>query len=400
MRILDLAIKDLKQIMRDWKSALFIVLMPIVFTLFFGWIFQTESQAVGSLPLAYPQTAAGHPGQREFIKLLGMAETVQAQAVAMETEASFEGAIREGDFAAALLFAPDFEARLRAGDTGLTLLVADANDPAAQSVMESVETVVERYQSSLDIADLSAQTYTDQMGEAEPDPEYRDAALALAVASWQDPPIRLRTVMGSAGAAEVEMGFNQSSPGMIVQFAVFGLITSAMVLVLERKSGAMKRLLTSPLKRVELIGGHVLAMFILVFLQQLVLILLGEFAFGVSYSQAPLAVVIMMIALAFWAASLGLFIGAIAKTEEQVVTISLIAMFLFASLGGAWFPLEFAGQAFSTIGHFTPTAWAMDGYQNMLVRGMGLNSVLIPAGLLVAYGLVFFGLAVWRFRYE
>jgi ABC-2 type transport system permease protein len=42
----------------------------------------------------------------------------------------------------------------------------------------------------------------------------------------------------------------------------------------------------------------------------------------------------------------------------------------------------------------------MDGYQNVLVRGMGLNSVLIPAGLLVAYGLVFFGLAVWRFRYE
>jgi hypothetical protein len=38
----------------------------------------------------------------------------------------------------------------------------------------------------------------------------------------------------------------QSSPGMIVQFAVFSLITSSMVLVLERKSGALRRLLTAP----------------------------------------------------------------------------------------------------------------------------------------------------------
>jgi ABC-2 type transport system permease protein len=141
-------------------------------------------------------------------------------------------------------------------------------------------------------------------------------------------------------------------------------------------------------------------MFVVVLLQQLLLILLGELAFGVEYSQAPAAILVMIIVLAFWAASLGLFIGAIAKSEEQVVTISLIAMFIFASLGGAWFPLEFAGEAFSTVGHLMPTAWAMDGFQNVIVRGMGLSSVLLPAGLLAAYGLVFFGLAVWRFRYE
>jgi ABC-2 type transport system permease protein len=69
-------------------------------------------------------------------------------------------------------------------------------------------------------------------------------------------------------------------------------------------------------------------------------------------------------------------------------------------LGGAWFPLEFAGEAFSTVGHFMPTAWAMDGFQNVIVRGMGLNSVLMPAGMIAAFGAVFFALAVWRFKYE
>ena len=73
--------------------------------------------------------------------------------------------------------------------------------------------------------------------------------------------------------------------------------------------------------------------------------------------------------------------------EEQVITWSLIAMFLFAALGGAWFPLEVAGRTFATIGHLTPTAWAMDGLQNIVIRGQGLASVLLPAGMLLAYAI-------------
>ena len=39
MRVIDLAIKDLTQTIRDWKAALFLVAMPIGFTLFFGVLF-------------------------------------------------------------------------------------------------------------------------------------------------------------------------------------------------------------------------------------------------------------------------------------------------------------------------------------------------------------------------
>jgi ABC-2 type transport system permease protein len=105
-----------------------------------------------------------------------------------------------------------------------------------------------------------------------------------------------------------------------------------------------------------------------------------------------------MIAMAAWAASLGLLIGAVSKTEEQVIVLSMVAMFLFASLGGAWFPLEVAGPGFAAIGHYMPTAWAMEGFQNVVLRGLGLLSVLGPVAILMGYALAFFGLAVWRFR--
>ena len=39
MRIVDLAYKDILQVLRDWKSALFLLVMPILFTVFFGLIF-------------------------------------------------------------------------------------------------------------------------------------------------------------------------------------------------------------------------------------------------------------------------------------------------------------------------------------------------------------------------
>lgn len=401
MRLINLAIKDIKQILRDWKSALFLVLMPILFTVFFGLIFNFSGEGEQALPVAFPQNASAQAGAAQFLELLQTADAIQAQAVDLDSPAALEEAVRQGDFAGALLFANDFEDKVAARQGVALTVITDNSQPAGQTVQEAIEKTFDRYLSSLDIVDLSAQLYEERAGQgAQADQEFQQEGLSLAVAAWQDPPIEINSVMGGAKSAEVEMGFSQSSPGMIVQFAIFGLITSAMVLVLERKSGAMKRLLTTPLSRVELVGGHVLAMFTIVLLQQLLLVLLGQFIFGVSYDQSPLAIFVMILVLAFWAASLGLFIGAIAKSEEQVVTISLLAMFIFAALGGAWFPLEFAGQAFSTVGHLMPTAWAMDGFQNVIVRGFGLNSVLLPAGLLAAYGLVFFALAVWRFRYE
>jgi ABC-2 type transport system permease protein len=195
-------------------------------------------------------------------------------------------------------------------------------------------------------------------------------------------------------------GFAQASSGMMVQFSIFGLITSAMVLVLERKSGTLQRLLSTPILRTEVIAGHILAMFSVIFTQQLILVLVGQFVFRVDYMRQPLAILVMITVLSLWAASLGLLISAVSRKEDQVITLSLIAMFIFAAMGGAWFPLEVAGKAFAAIGHVMPTAWAMDGFQNILMRGLGFPSVLMPAGILLVYAAAFFGLAIWRFRFE
>ena len=71
-----------------------------------------------------------------------------------------------------------------------------------------------------------------------------------------------------------------------------------------------------------------------------------------------------------------------------------------ASLGGAWMPLEFTSSTFQMVGHPTPTAWIIDGFKDIIIRGQGIDSVLPSLGVLLAYATVLFGLAVWRFRSE
>jgi|GEM_PF-4747589 len=45
----------------------------------------------------------------------------------------------------------------------------------------------------------------------------------------------------------------------------------------------------------------------------------------------------------------------------------------------------------------SPTAWAMDEFQKLIVRGLSFQYILMPIGILALYTLIFFGLAVWRF---
>lgn len=410
MHVIDLAIKDLKQVIRDWKSALFLVVMPILFTLFFGVVLgpiYSGDQGDPRLPVGVINRDQEGAASASLLALLERSDVLRPWQLHGEEEAQASQMIADGQLAAVLEIPTGYSDQLIADKEISLELIADQAAPAGKTASTAVETVVNRLRGAVETAHISAAIYAEWAGFA--DETARQAhiseALDQAVAAWSDPPLSVRVEQATGDAAlnktpGLTSGFIQSSSGMIVQFAIFGLITSAMILVLERKNGSLQRLLTTPIRRSEVIAGHVLAMFLVVFTQEGILIILGQYAFGVDYLRQPWAILIMMVALALWAAGLGLLIGAISKKEDQVIVLSLVAMFIFAAMGGAWFPLEVTGKTFATIGHLMPTAWAMDGFQNIIMRGLGLTSVLFPAGMLLLYTVVFFGLAIWRFRFE
>jgi ABC-2 type transport system permease protein len=123
--------------------------------------------------------------------------------------------------------------------------------------------------------------------------------------------------------------YNQASPGILVQFAIFGLVTSGQILVQERKTRTLQRMMTTSMHAWQIVAGHTLAMFAVVFGQVALLVVFGQFVLGVNYAQAPLGILLLSIALGLWIAALGLLIGVLVTNDSQVVLFSLMAMFVF-----------------------------------------------------------------------
>jgi ABC-type multidrug transport system permease subunit len=294
---------------------------------------------------------------------------------------------------AAAIIAPDgYSHRLMDGKPVKLVLIADTNTAAGTSVKSVVLTAAIRIESAVRTALIMERA----AGEQSPF-EY---TFEQVLKGWEQPPIRVNETASSAlqQAGSRNQMLANTSPGIMMQFAIAGLLTSATIIVSERKSRALQRLLTTATQRVHILFGHYLAIFTLVFCQFIILLIFGQLVLKVNYLASPPAILLVALAAALCIAALGLLIGVVARTEEQAIILSLVPMFVLAGMGGAWVPLEVAGETFAAIGHLSPVAWAMDGFKNVSLRGLGVEGVLLPVAALLGYALLFFTLAAWRFQ--
>ena len=398
MRILDLAFKDLSQMLRDKRSLLFLVAMPILFTIFMGFAYrgstQSDENADTRIPLALVNPEPDARLNEFLFTRLDSSDSIRI--VSMNEEQAMD-AFRKGDVAGVLVIPVGFSGQVEAGKAAQLNLIAEPGSASGQSLYQLLRVPVSQLMSAVEVARISA--------DVQSDPSEFAPSVELAWSKWNESSKVKLVRVEQAVAEEPESSdwtggnpYNQASPGIIVQFGIFSLITSAQILVQERKTRTLQRLMTTAMKPWEIIAGHLAAMFLLTFLQTAMLVIFGQLALHVNYLREPIGVLLVSMALGVWVASMGLFVGVIARSDDQVILYSMIAMFLFSAMGGTWFPLEAAGGAFAAIGRALPSAWAMNGYQNILIRGLGLGSVWMPALILLAYALGFFGLAVWRFR--
>jgi len=408
MRVIDLAVKDLYQIVRDWKAAFFLLMMPIVFTLLIGYVFRDVGDgAEAGLPVGVVDRDGGALSA-PLLDLLEGSGAIRPLVLEAESEAEAEQQVVDGEMSAVAVIPPGYSERMLGGEVVDLPLLLDPAATAGTAAERAVRVAVSRLSGAVEIARLAAQAYDDASGEAEgfageADREaFVQDALEDAIAAWENPPLTIEERASGEGEQEGAgpNSFAHSSPAMMVQFAIAGLIGAAEVLVLERRSGALHRLLTTAISRLQIILGHYLAMIVMVLVQLVLLIGFGQLALGVDYLRTPLATLLVAVTMALWVAGLGLLIGVVAKTEEQVVIFSMIPMFVLSALGGAWMPLEETSQTFQAVGHVLPSAWAMDGFKNLVIRGLGLGSALLPAGIMLGYAAVFFALSLWRFRFE
>jgi len=390
-RIFDITLKDLMQILRNRMTFLFLLIMPIAFTLLFGLAFGGSSQPTDTrLPVGLINQDGG-ASSMQLQTLLAGSTVIRLDTTPGRTETDLAGLVGSNKLAAALVIPAGYSQSVRNGSPLKLGFYADPSQASTATVESELLVACNRLASAVRIASIAASMTKNPAGF--------DLAVRQALAAWQHPPITVSVTSGVSSKPQDQkiLSMAHSSPAMMIQFAIAGLLTAASVIVNERKTRALQRLLTTSTSRLQILLGHYLAIFTIIFVQFLLLMLFGQLL-HVDYLRLPLATLLVAVVTAICIASLGLLIGVLAKSEEQAIVFSLIPMFVLSGLGGAWVPLEFTGAAFQAIGHVSPVAWAMDGFKNITARGLGFGSVLLPAAALFGYAIIFFALALWRFQ--
>ncbi len=387
--VIAITLKDIQETLRDRMTFMFLLAMPVIFTLLFGFAFGGGKPA-DSRPLVGFLDRDGSRLSAAVKDLLLASGVIQLDETAGRSQAELEQFVTDGRLAAGLVVPAGFENSARSGAPLKLSVTADSSSAAGVRALAAIQQAVRRADAAVVISHGVQQSTGASF----------DGALEEALAGWQQAPYSLQAAYSAAPAPANPMTPSQTAPGLMVQFAMAGLITAAQVLVYERKSKCLPRLLTTAVARWQILLGHYLAIFAVIFVQLVLLVAFGQLVFGLNYLGQLVASLVMVLATALFMAALGLLIGTLAKSDEQAIIFSLVPMFVFAALGGAWVPLENTGQVFQVVGHFTPVAWALDGFKNIVARGLGLPSVWLPAAVLLGYACMCAALSIWKFKFE
>ncbi len=213
-------------------------------------------------------------------------------------------------------------------------------------------------------------------------------------------PYRVREEAVVARANAKYNGYAHSFAGMGVQFLLFAAVDLGIGILLERQRGLWKRLRSAPVSRHTLLAGKATSGTVIALLTLLVSFAFAMLVFGVRIEGSVLGFLAVAIACSLMAATFGLFLAALGNTPGATRGVAILATLLMVMLGGAWVPTFVFPAWLQQLTVVVPTRWAVDGFDGMTWRGLGLSAAVAPTLVLLGFAALFGALAVVRFRWE
>lgn len=419
-QILAITAKELRLLWRDRQALALLFAMPAFFILVMSFALEGVFDA-GSReqPLALRLVVLDRdPQVTKAVDLLkqveGLAinETMDASPLDLEDA---EDAVRAGETHMALVLAADFSLALAGKPLPdrTTQPVQLIVDPAVNRQLQSV--VLGMLRGWLEQLRLSVQipAATDLLVESirsrAPLPGLADALLADSAtgnknleATLSDPKRRLTIeVTEPRGAAPPRRptSTEQNVPAYAIFGVFFIVLTLAKSFLRERADGTLARLRTAPVPKTALLAGK-LAPYYLINLAQIGLMFaVGYLVFHMRLGNLW-AFLLVSLATAAAANGLGLLVAAIGGSEARVDTLAVLLAITLAALGGIMVPAYVMPDTLQTLAQLTPHAWALSGYQDVIVRGLGVGAVLKECLALIVFAMGFALLGLWRLRLD
>lgn len=402
-KILSIAWNDIKIEFSYRSTLVFFLILPLVFTLVIGAGYQgMEGDGDGDGDSRYRVVVVDQDQSIMSERLISAMEASDVIRPAVRTAEQAAEHFAEGDVLAVLTIPAGFESDLLGGeDAGLRLLKESGNNRTL-AIEQGLDAVVFRVGSAVSTG-RAAVEQAERISPFQSEEErqvYFDEALSNSLAILENPSAVAETTRASTTNVQVATGFEQSSPGQLVTWTLITLLGAAEVFVDERLAGTLRRLLVSPTRKTVIFLGKVTGRLGMGVAQMAILIGFGAVVLGVDWGNSWSALIVIVLSFALAAVALGVLLGALIRTRAQASGLVIMFSMLLAALGGAWWPLEVTPTAYQNVVKVLPTTWAMMGFNDVIVRGQGLQAVLPEAGVLLLFALIFFAVGVWQLRYE
>lgn len=359
-RFWALALKELRQIRRDRRLTISLIVPPTLQILLFGFALDSSVSDLRLGVVDESRTAES----RELISVLTQNPTFRLVGSYATPEMLGEE-LGVGRLDVGVVVPFDF-ARLRARDRPATVqvLLNAANANTAQIAQGYVEGAV--------------------------------AFLNRDLAGARGAPVELRTAL-------------LYNPGLVnswfIVTGVFGTLiilngslVAAATMIREKERGTVEQLLMTPASALEMITAKMVPLFVLLMTMVVLVIAVARLVFGVPFRGNPTLVLAACACCVLAGIGLGTFVSTFARSANQTQLISFFINPPLAMLSGGLTPIEAMPKWVQPLTLLNPIAHFAAIARSVLIKGAGLDVVYPSLLALVALTSVFVAISAWRFR--
>lgn len=384
-RFWALALKELRQIRRDRRLAMSLVVPPLLQVLLFGFALDSH---VRDLRLGVVDDSRTLQS-RDLVSAITENQTFRL-AGTYHTSAELAEALSTGRLDVGLVVPWDY-ARLRARGRTATVqvLLNAANANTAQIAQGYVEGAVawlnQQEERGGGVGSAGAPT-----GGEEPGP---DAAAA--------PPI-------PRGSVEIQPAVLYN-PGLVnTWFIVTGVFGTLIILngslvagatmIREKERGTVEQLLMTPAGSLEVIAAKIIPLFVLLMGMVGLVLVVARLVFQVPFRGSVLVLLVACGCCVLTGIGIGTFLSTFARSANQTQLIGFFVNPPLAMLSGALTPIEAMPKWIQPVTLLNPIAHFASVARSVLIKGVGLEVVYphLLALAVLAAGLV--AVSAWRFR--
>ncbi|MBR2947564.1 MAG: ABC transporter permease [Bacteroidales bacterium] len=371
-RFLSFVKKEFLHILRDTRTLMVLLVMPVVMIVLFGFALSTELKNVK----VGVYTPTDDIFTRKLIDRIGESEYFTIVFDAPDKEA-LDAAFLNNTIEVGMIFQDNFYSTIsHDGRASVQILLDGTNMNIAQMAQFYLRNII----------GTSVQELAQEVVMADPE-------LSLNL------PVEIKPTTSMLYNPQMKSSFNfvPGVMGMILTL-VCSMMTSVSI-VREKERGTMEVLLVSPVKPFLVILAKTIPYFVISALNLATTILLAIYLLQVPVSGSMLWVVMISLLYIMVSLSLGILVSTLVSTQQEAILISAM-VFLMPTLllSGMLFPIESMPVILQYVSYIIPARWYIDAMKALMIQGVSVKYCIDLVAILFAFLVAITSLSVYKYK--